>query len=130
MSTISEPCISVFCFTFFGQELFSKVEESVPEKTRANTKWAVQEWVAERSRVTPDDIPVNRTYATNQQLSGSDCLLQKLGSAMEKGIPAGLCTIFVTGHRSIDGVRSYKMISDKQLQTTSEISLVTSRPRP
>ena len=59
----------MFCFTFFGQELFSKVEESVPEKTRANTKWAVQEWVAERSRVTPDDIPVSLTDATNQQLS-------------------------------------------------------------
>ena len=34
---------------------------------------------------------------------------------MEKGIPAGLCIIFVTGHRSIDGV------SDKQLQATSDI---------
>ena len=52
--------------------MFSKVEESVPENTCANTKWAVttwQEWVAERSRVTPNDIPVSLTDATNQQLS-------------------------------------------------------------
>ena len=34
---------------------------------------------------------------------------------MEKGI------LSVTGHRSADGVRSYKMISDKQLQATSDI---------
>ena len=48
------------------------VEESVPETTRANTKWAVttlQEWVAERSGVTHNDIPVSVTNATNQQLS-------------------------------------------------------------
>ena len=95
--------------------MFSKVKESVPENTRANTKWAVQDLFAERSRVTPDDIPVSLTDATNQQLSDSHYLLQKLGSVMEKGIPAGLCIIFVTGHRSIDGV------SDKQLQATSDI---------
>ena len=50
----------------------SKVEESVPENMDANTKWHVkswQKWVAERSRVTPDDIPVSLTDATNQQLS-------------------------------------------------------------
>ena len=52
--------------------MFGKVEENVPENMRANTKWAVAtwyEWVAERSRVTPDDIPVSLTDATNQQLS-------------------------------------------------------------
>ena len=61
-----------FASPLSSEELLSKVEESVPENTRANTKWAVttwQEWVAERSRVTPDDIPVSLTDATNQQLS-------------------------------------------------------------
>ena len=107
MSTISGALSLRFASPFSSEELFSKVEESVPEKTSTNTKWAVQEWVAERSRVTPDDIPVSLTDATNQQLSGSHCSLQKLG------IPAGLGIIFVTGHRSIDGMRSYKMISER-----------------
>ena len=55
-----------------SKELLSKVEENVPENTRSNTKWAVttwQEWVVERSRVTPNDVPVSLTEATNQQLS-------------------------------------------------------------
>ena len=105
MSTISEPCISAFCFTFFESGIVQHSRRKCSRETRANTKWAVQECVAERSRVTPDDIPVSLTDATNQQLSDSHYLLQKLGSVMEKGIPAGLCIIFVTGHRSIDGVR-------------------------
>ena len=69
MSTISEPVSLRFASPISSEELFSKVEESVPENTRANTKWAVttwQEWVAERSRVIPDDIPVSLTDATNQ----------------------------------------------------------------
>ena len=41
LSTISEPCISAFCFTSSSEELFSKVEESVPANMCANTKWAV-----------------------------------------------------------------------------------------
>ena len=61
-----------FASPLSSEELLSKVEESVPENTDANTKWPVktwQQWVAERSRVTPDDIPVSLTDATNQQLS-------------------------------------------------------------
>ena len=55
----------------FVSPLSSKVEESVPENTHSNTKWAVttwQEWVVESSRVTPNDVPVSLTEATNQQL--------------------------------------------------------------
>ena len=66
------PVSLYFASPLSSEELFSKVAESVPENMCANTKWAVttwQEWVAERSRDTPDDIPVSLTDATNQQLS-------------------------------------------------------------
>ena len=39
-----------FASPLLSEELFSKVEKSVPENTRPNTKWAVttwQEWVVE-----------------------------------------------------------------------------------
>ena len=53
-----------FASPLLSKDLLSKVEESVPENTCSNTKWAVttwQEWVAERSRVTPNDVPVSLT---------------------------------------------------------------------
>ena len=55
------PVILRFASPLSSDELLSKVEESVPENTGANTKRAVktwQEWVTERS-----------SDATNQQLS-------------------------------------------------------------
>ena len=94
-----------FASPLSSKELLSKVEESVPENTRSNTKWAVttwQEWVAERSRVTRNDVTVSLTEATNQQLSyGSHSLLQRLGSVMKKSIPAGLCIIFVLLYKDL-----------------------------
>ena len=33
-----------FASPLWSEELFSKVEESVPENMRANTKWAVTTW--------------------------------------------------------------------------------------
>ena len=108
------------CVLLHLEELFSKVEESVP------AKWAVatwQEWVAER---TPDDIPVGLTDATNQQLSyWLPLFITEARKRDGKRYPSrtlyNLCIIFVTGHRGIDSVGSYKMISDKKLQATSDI---------
>ena len=60
------PVSLCFASPLSSEELLSKVEESVPENMDANTKWHVkswQKWVAERSRVTPDDIPVSLTDA-------------------------------------------------------------------
>ena len=38
------PVSLCFASPLLSEEFFSKVEESVPENTRANTKWAVATW--------------------------------------------------------------------------------------
>ena len=83
-----------FASPLSSEELFSKVEESVPENMHANTKWAL---------------------CHNHSLRRS-CAYRLFQEGAEEQV-----IMSVTGHRSVDGVRSYKMISDKQPQATSDI---------
>ena len=80
-----------FASPLSSEELFSKVEESVPENTHANTKWVL---------------------CHNHSLRRS-CASRLFQEGAEEQV-----IMSVTGHRSVDGMRSYKMISDKQLQAT------------
>ena len=87
-----------FASPLSSKELFSKVEESVPENMRSNTKWAGIEG-----------------FFTNHSLR-RPCASRRFQEGTEEQV-----IMSVTGHRSVDGVRSYKKISDKQLQATSDI---------
>ena len=78
----------------FASPLSSEELFSKVENTRANTKWAL---------------------CHNHSLRRS-CASRLFQEGAEEQV-----IMSVTGHRSVDGVRSYKMISDKQLQATSDI---------